>query len=328
MKQIPIIEPLKELDPELSQNITSITDQDRELITSYLFKTSKKSSEQLNINFEDSFEYIRLYFSSGPYIGFKYLKEENLIIFAIENPKKPHFKVFKPLGKNVFKIFPKIISALSTSTKYPIQVVCLSNKDLKDLNRIKDLMIKNIKEFKYYIYDLSQLGDLSGNIWKNVRQKVNQFNHYYPKVKTELLNIKNCSESVHFIGAWRRELLNKRGYSYANLDKNKYAVNYYADKNDLKNIWAYIYRLKGRIVAVQLLYRLGADSAAHVIGLADTEIKGLAEATQVDTWKNVFKLGIRYINDGASWRPGLEQYKRKFNPISFQRIFECKLKSK
>jgi hypothetical protein len=99
----------------------------------------------------------------------------------------------------------------------------------------------------------------------------------------------------------------------------------FSSKNDFQNVWGMVYRLRGRVVAFQLLYRLGPDAAAHAIGLALNEIKGLSETTQVQIWELLYNQGIRFINDGPSWRPGLERYKKKFNPIKSQKVFECKL---
>jgi hypothetical protein len=223
---------------------------------------------------------------------------------------------------------PELIKLLSNFTNYPIHLVCLDKNGIKEIKEMKSLIIKNIKEFNYYIYDLDLLNELKGNRWKNVRQKIGNFYKNHPKLKPERLSMENCDNALHFIGNWRRELLNKRGHSYANLEKNKFAAQYYSDKNDFENIWGTVYKLRGRVVAVQLLYRLGEDSAAHAIGIADTEFPGLAETTQIDIWKQVHDCGIRYINDGASWRPGLDRYKRKFNPIGAQRVFECKLMQK
>ena len=328
MVQNPIIEQLKESNPELSKHISTITDNDCELITSYLQKPSIKSPDDLQLNFEDSFEYIRLYFNSGRYQGFKFYDNESLLIFGVDRKKKPHFKMFKPLGANALEKLLELISAILPLSNQPIQMVCLRNRHLKELKKLSALDVKNVKEFKYYIYDLELLNDLCGNRWRNVRQKINYFNTHYPKLKTEKLTPENCKSAVHFIGNWRRELLTKRGHSYADLEKNKFAVQYYAPKNDFENIWGTIYKLHGRVVSVQLLYRLGENSAAHAIGIAETEFPGLAERTQIDIWSKVYDCGIRFINDGASWRPGLERYKRKFNPIHFQRVFECKIKSK
>ncbi len=317
---------LKKEHHEITKSISTITDVDHKLFHSYLTPSLTTEIDNLRLNFEDSFEYIRMYFNSGRYQGFKFYDDENLIVFAIEDKKKPHFKLFKPLGEGAIKKMTQIISLLSSITKYPIHCVCLDNKILKELKKIKHSEIKNIKEFKYYIYDLQTLEGLRGNRWKNVRQKVTAFNKKYPKLKVERLSEENFYNVIHFIGEWRRQLLTSRKLSFSNLEKNKSAASYYSDKNDFKNVWATVYKLSGRVVSFQLLYRLGEDSAAHAIGMADTGLSGLAEAAQVDVWREVLGSGIRFVNDGASWRPGLDRYKRKFNPISVQKVFECKIR--
>jgi hypothetical protein len=247
------------------------------------------------------------------------------LIFALESKKKPHFKLFKPLGKNWNNNLPELIKLLSSLTSYTIQVVCLDDYGIKELKKMKSFIIKNIKEFNYFIYDLDLLNNLKGNRWKKVRQKIANFEKNYPKLKQEKLSSENCDNALHFIGNWRRELLDKRGHSYTNLEKNKFAVQYYSDKNYFENIWGKVYKLHGRVVAVQLLYRLDDKSAAHAIGIADIAFPGLAETTQINIWKKVYDCGIRFINDGASWRPGLNRYKRKFNPIGAQRVYDCKI---
>lgn len=310
---------------DIKESITRITESDQALISMFFEKPNTKSQENLRLNFEDSFEYIRLYFNSGRYQGYKFHDNKNLIIFALEKKKKPHFKLFKPLGPNGTKKIPEIVGALSSITDYPIQLVCLNNTHLKALKNNPQIQIKNIKEFSYYIYDLNQLNNLRGNRWKNVRQKITAFKKTYPKLTTQQLSPDNYEETIHFIGAWRRQLLSRRGLSYANLEKNKFAAQYYSVKNDISNIWSTVYRLSGRVVAFQMLYRLGETEAAHAIGLADTEVKNLSEFTQVQIWEELLRAGIRYINDGPSWRPGLDRYKQKFNPISSQQVFECKL---
>jgi hypothetical protein len=311
----------------LSKFISPITDDDEKLIKSFLKPPEPQTSSDSHMNFEDSFEYIRMYFNSGRYSGFKYYDDESLLVFALEKKKKPHFKLFKPLGENANQKLSDIIAGLSAATQYPIQMVCLNNGNLKALRKVRQIEVKNIKEFSYYIYDLERLDNLKGRHWKNVRQKIATFNRNYPKLKAERLSMGNSDDTVHFIGAWRRYLLSKRQFSYVNLEKNKFAAKYYADKNDYHNIWASVYKLRGRIVAFQLLYRLGTEAAAHAIGLADTEIKGLSEFSQMHIWNELASAGIRYINDGPSWRSGLDRYKRKFNPIATQQVFECKVKS-
>jgi hypothetical protein len=274
-----------DVDNNISRFISPIIEDDSELINSFLLQ-KENTSDDLQLKFEDSFEYIRMYFNSGNYSGFKFFDDESLIIFAQENKKKPHFKLFKPIGTNAFEKVPGLIDLLSSITSYPIQTICLDKNSLKMLKKIRKIQVKNIKEFNYYIYDLKSLDNLSGNRWKNVRQKITAFHKNYPKLKTEPLAPENCKDAIHFIGAWRSHLLSDRGHSYANVEKNKFAIKYYSNRNDFENVWSRVYRLKGRIVAAQLLYRLNPDSAA---------------------------------------RTGLEKYKFKFNPVTTQQVFECKL---
>ena len=117
--------------------ITPITDLDRRLFTSYLPHPSTLSMDRFQLHFEDSFEYIRMYFNSGWYQGFKFYDNQDLIIFALENKKKPHFKIFKPLGPNAIQKLPGIITALSKITRYPIQTVCVDNKLLNCLKKTR-----------------------------------------------------------------------------------------------------------------------------------------------------------------------------------------------
>jgi hypothetical protein len=311
----------------LTSLISPITDSDEELFESCLPPPVSNSSKDSRLNFEDSFEYVRMYFNSGGFRGFKLYDNKDLIIFALEKKKKPHFKLFKPLNTQRIQRFSEIITALSSVTEYPIQIVCINNEHLKLLKKDKQLEVKNVKEFKYYIYDLDTLNELRGNQWKTVRQKISTFKRNYPKLKVEPLSSQNYDETKHFIGAWRRELLANRGLSYANIEKNKFAREYYSEKNDFRHIWSTVYRLGTRVVAFQLAYRLGPETAAHAIGLADTNIKGLSEFTQIQIWEQLHNDGIRFINDGPSWRPGLQKYKLKFNPVTSQQVFECKIRS-
>jgi hypothetical protein len=316
---------------KLAKLISPITDHDRKLFDSYLstkITRDKQSKKSMNLNFEDSFEYIRMYFNSGNFLGFKLYDNENLLVFAVEKKKKIHIKIFKPLGPGGFEALTDLINLCAEITLYPIHLVCVNDKLLKNIKDSSEIEVTNIKEFKYYIYDLNLLNNLKGTQWKNVRQKINSFKKSNPKIKIQRLMPENSNDVVHFIGAWRRNLLTNRALSYSNLEKNKFAARYYSNRNDLKNVWGMVYKLKGRVVAFQMLYRLSTTVAAHTIGLADPEVKGLSEFTQIHVWNLLAEGGIRYINDGASWRPGLDRYKRKFNPTVIQKIFECKCKIK
>jgi hypothetical protein len=190
------------------------------------------------------------------------------------------------------------------------------------------IAIKKIKSFEYYIYDLDESLDLKGNKWRNVRQKFNTFQKNHPKVKSTPLTTENSKKVLHFISAWRTDTAATRGFSYVDIDKNKAAARHYQNKIDHEGLWAKAYYIHGNVEAFQLLYRIltpaGSESAgAHAIGMANNRIPGLSEYSQIDIWRQLGQKGIRYVNDGPSWRTGLKRYKQKFNPCGVQKVYEC-----
>ncbi|MFW9874768.1 MAG: hypothetical protein ACFFG0_16795 [Candidatus Thorarchaeota archaeon] len=64
----------------LGKFISPITNKDKDLYLSFF----EKPKDEVSNNFENSFEYIRQYFNSGRYQGFKYYDNENLIVFALK----------------------------------------------------------------------------------------------------------------------------------------------------------------------------------------------------------------------------------------------------
>ena len=308
------------------KNISRITAEDRTLFDTYIVKSSTGQQE---INYENSFEYIRMYFNFGKRQGYKYYDGDTLIFFArVGSKQKSHFKIFKPLSNNIKESIDKLstlIKILKKDTLYPITIVCLTRDHLKNIK--PRLKIQKIRSFDYFIYDLNELSDLKGIKWKNVRQKVNAFIKNNPNIKITQLNEANSKKILHFIPAWRKGAIISRGFSYADIEKNKFAVRFYSNKVDLNNIWAKVYYIQGRVEGFQLLYRLiqtqTHKACAHAIGLANHKIIGLSEYSQIDIWQDVKKDGIRYINDGPSWRPGLKKYKQKFNPCGTQQVYEC-----
>jgi hypothetical protein len=301
-------------------NIAVLSESDEELFNRFCILSLDKDNE-INANFEDSYEYIRLYFDAGDWKGMRYFDGENLIFFAKAGiPDKPstvRYKIFKPLGAEPIAKLTALVEMLRGTTTQPIQIVCLPTSIANKLEGYKK------KQYRYFIYDVTDMVGLTGQRWKNVRQKVTKFERNYGKVKTKKLSSAISDHVVHFIGAWRTEALHERGFSYTQVDKNKFAARYYADKIDEKNLWGYVYYVEGRVAAFHLMYRINDDAAANPIGLSDISIDGLAEYSQVHAWTQAAKAGIKYINDGPSWRKSLEQFKKKFNPVANQLAIEC-----
>jgi hypothetical protein len=307
------------------EKASRINEKDRTLFEKYIGYTPP---EEPGINYENSFEYVQMYFNLGKFQGYKYLDKNCLIFFSMIGTKKnPHFKIFKPLGKDTksaVEVLIELIQALNQVTSNPITLTCLTNEHLKEIK--KQIEIKKVKNFEYYLYDLEEISELKGTKWKNVRHKINSFQKSHPKVRIEDLDETNSKKALHFISTWRKEAAAK-GFSYIDVDKNKTGARYYQDKIDHKFLWAKIYYLHGKVEAYQLIYKLltnePAGGCAHAVGMANNSVLGLSEFSQIDIWRHVKAHGIRYVNDGPSWRPGLVRYKRKFNPCGVQKVIEC-----
>jgi hypothetical protein len=302
-----------------NDSLADLTEADEELF----YRFNPVPSEPLpqdKVRFEDSYEYIRLYFDSGDWHGQRYYDGDTLIFLAhsgrSDRPASVRYKIFKPLGSEPVQKLYALLEHLKGSTDKQITVTCLPVELANDLEGFRK------KQFRYLIYNVESISDLSGGSWKNVRQKLTKFKREHGKVRIDMLSKANREKVVHFISSWRREALNERGFSYAQVEKAKFAARYYSDKMDTSQIWAYVYYIEGRVSGFQLLYRLGPNAAANPIGLADISIDGMAEYSQVHAWTEAAGHGLIYINDGPSWRRSLEQFKSKFNPISEQLVFE------
>lgn len=273
-----------------------------------------------NTNFEDSYEYIRLYFDNGEWKGYRFHDGESLVYFAMagssRKPEAGRFKIFKPLGSEPVVKLKHLVGSLKQQSKNQVQVVCLPAKVANKLQGLRK------KQFRYLVFDVKAMEGLKGQKWKNVRQKITRFERENRSVRVETLREGNYRKVVHFVSKWRREALDTRGFSYAQVRKAKFAAKYYADKIDRQKIWGYVYFTGGKVSAFQLLYRISDNAAANPIGLSDVSIDGLAEYSQVHAWTQAQMGGIKYINDGPSWRRSLEKYKRKFNPVKEQIVIE------
>jgi len=316
-----------DLDGKLADRISKITQEDRILFEKYISITP---IDKPGINYENSFDYIQMYFNLGKFQGYKYLDKKTLLIFGISGKgSKAQIKFFKPLGSDRTRsteVLSSYISELKETYTKPITLACLSNEQFKVMKR--KITVKKARNFEYFIYDLEDMNELKGAKWKNVRQKINTFRNNYPKIRVEDISETSCKKVIHFISEWRRDAA-ARGFSYIDIEKNKAGTIYYKNKIDNKLVWGKVYYLKGKVEAFQLLFKLATSpeirACGHAIGMVNNNIAGLSEYTQINVWQFVKEYGIRYVNDGPSWRPGLKRYKKKFNPCGVQLSIECKV---
>lgn len=180
--------------------------------------------------------------------------------------------------------------------------------------------VRSLKEIHYNIYDIQKTIEHRGRSFENLRWHLNRFARDGHRVEAAPLG-EARSEVIHLIGEWRRRALKDRNFSYVDVASDKFGANYPGDPQILSRVL----RVDDKIAAFNLGYPIGFSREkkvfAHAIGICDLSIPGLAEFSQVDLWEKVASLGYQYINDGPSWRKGLEAYKKKFRPISSKRYY-------
>ena len=130
-----------------------------------------------------------------------------------------------------------------------------------------------------------------------------------------------------------------RGFSFADVHSDKYGakllsiINDYSNKKDTKEpinlyndrIFYRILEIDNCISSFHLGYNIGffnkSKFFAHAIGISDLTIPHLSEYAQIDFWKYIAQKGIRYVNDGPTWKNSLETYKNKFRPMEKQYLY-------
>jgi len=184
--------------------------------------------------------------------------------------------------------------------------------------------VSSVKEIHYNIYDIERAVESRGNSFANLRWHLNRFERDGHRVEpVPLTEVR--SRVVHLIGDWRRKALKDRKFSYVDVASDKFGANFPDDPEILSRVL----KVDGKIAAFNMGYPIGVfrqkNVFAHAIGICDLSIPDLAEFAQVDFWQEVADRGYRYVNDGPSWRKGLEAYKKKFRPISSKRYYWASL---
>ena len=274
-------------------------------------------------SFCHSYRHYCLYYDNGYHHGYKFYDGHVLIPFSTSGSSYQTLRVSRPWGgSSQFSQIETYVSFLDSLQKLSHRRIEIRDLPLHISNSLE---LEKKKQFRHLIYDLSTPLELTGHEWSNVRQKITHFQKAHPKVRVEKLNPENATAVVHFISEWAKNARSMRGFSYTDTTKDRYAARTYS-REPREDVWATVYKIEGRVVSFQLLYSIGSDAAAHAIGLAAGWIPGLSEYAQWDTWRRARERGIRWINDGYSWRRSLTDYKEKFNPRGFDLVYTSTIK--
>ncbi len=276
-------------------------------------------------NYEDSFDHIRLYFDSGRRRAYRYFDGANLVFFCRWG-HAPHYRSNRPRGPEAVPIAKQLVRYLYHFTDQPVWVRNVRGDALASYAPVRT------RRFQQLIFDIRPYGGeleaaLAGSALKKVREKVRRLQRHHPAIRCVLLEPALVMPSIHFIAQWRKDRLGADAHAYLDVEKSKDAVRYYGSSDGAdragREHWAYVFLDEGRVVALECLYRLGTDAAAHTVGLADRRYRGLSEYAQVVAWHHVARDGIAFVNDGPSWVASVARYKMKFRPVDAQIVYDC-----
>ncbi len=199
--------------------------------------------------------------------------------------------------------------------------------------------LSSLRELYYQTYDLNQTIRKRGKKFSNLRWHLNKFQRANHTVEIVDLS-ENVKPVIHLIGAWKKNAVKKRGFSYVNLRSDKLAArlfdhstkgsNYSSDELSVSDCLSRVLKVDGRIASFNFGYPLGLIHKekvfAHAVGISDLSIPHLAEYAQYDFWNQIKQHGYSFVNDGPSWRNSLELYKQKFRPVAKNRYYYATLK--
>ena len=314
-----------------------------DLLTQITKPAPTKTTQPFEVRYSNSLHHFFLYFMPPPNYPFL-LRIGNIILFgAFTGRHYTNLMISIPFSTSasetlntVHHVFnhPRFSSFQDTIS---LRSILLRDIDHKVVNLIRKetnlgpFHLQSMKQIRYNIYDVNKTLNLHGESYANLRWHLNAFHNAGHSIQVVPLE-KIKKPVVHLIGQWRKDALQRRGFSWVDTRSDKQGIDLVTEEPDqsiitqiskdhpTKNtILSRILKIDGSIASFNLGFPLGILQThpvfAHAIGIADTSIPHIAEYAQYDFWKLIKQHGYQYINDGPSWRNSLETYKEKFRPF-------------
>lgn len=337
-------------------NFIQLFDKKMEKYSLLLKEKEKNKIDDKNLNYALPYNaspfHFFLYYAYPPNIPFVIFGKECIIFGSFIGRRSNNIFLSFPFYKNTNTCINELNEFFSNSKiefvlkKFNIKTVLLRDinerfanillKHKKSEEQLNKFNLKSLKEMKYNIYDIDRTLKRSGKAFRNLRWHLNNFRRKKHKIEAVPLH-KSVKNIIHLIGEWRRTALKERGFSYVNVSSDIFGAKLFGNPNyklknskldnkiSYKDVLTRVLKIDGKVASFNLGYPLGLNKKsqifAHAIGIADINIKGLAEYGAIDFWKVVKNNGYKYINDGPTWRKGLVDFKNKFGAIDKKRYY-------
>lgn len=244
----------------------------------------------------------------------------------------PHIEeclmVFPEIGKADYELTASVLNGLEP-LKNGVQLVRYTEDDIKQLKKqIAQLnytpisgvntIDESILDWRYplHVLDTKKVAEHKGKDFKKVRSKFNQAAKHISYAPLNSDNALRMMQSV--LKFWEGNMI------YNEKDTDDMADFYHAFfdaiKNDVIPVNGLIFMDGKRPAGFTVWDQTSLDSAVSLVNLSDTTVTGLSEFQRVSTCKVLHDNGVQYFNMGGSETAGLDEFKRKFNPVKSLKI--------
>ena len=168
-----------------------------------------------------------------------------------------------------------------------------------------------------YMYNPSQVAEMEGPAYKELRKRFTRANRRYEPTVDEMTreDVPACHD---LLKRWRKlqgrkhSFLLDWGYTRAALDR-------FGDWS-VRDLNGWCVKVDGRISAFGMAGRMRSDQACFFVAKSDPELPGLSEVLRVHIYRALS--ACQLVNDAGDLDlPGLRQHKRRFRPVEMRPVY-------
>jgi len=240
--------------------------------------------------------------------------EDNIILMSqIEN----QIRFRPPIGERNKEVFDQVLQlAKQQKTEYAFGMIDQETKLWMEQN-YPDLIFYPHRDFFDYVYQASNLAELTGSAYSKIRNRLNKFknNNVYT---VENIDENNIDETQEFLHRW---CLWKDCESDPILENEKKAVLFSMDHFFELGLSGIAIRIKNEIEAISVFEKMNPDTAVVHYEKGSPDYDGIYKAINQETAK-ILQKQVKYINRESDMNlPGLRRAKMSYHPNRMVEVF-------
>lgn len=300
-------------------SLSPITLSDKELYSNYI----KKTEFPVNV-WSGNFTYLWSYNNSKFVKIFKFFLDDMLVTLILNSKGRIYLPTLPFGNANTEKLLTVLIKCGELFYEWNKESQNLAKALVNPINQPQLNFIESHPLYKRYFhveeltglerhYLVSNLANLSGNIYSRIRHKVNKFNRTYPHMIIRHYNEKDYPQVIALGKLWEKN----SGQKYKRIIDNFYFKPIIQNYRQLGHIILVI-ELDGKIIGMTTAEILPTGNAWGCLTKFDKTYYGLSEKLTVEIAKYINSINphVETINTGSDLgSEGLATYKERLRPI-------------